>query len=278
MPHTLNIVPFCRDDIALFLKLAAAENWLAETWEFEFLHSVFSQGCFAARSDDGDATGFVTSLKHERSGWIGNLIVAEKFRGRGIGEKLFISALKALRSAGVETFWLTASKSGQRLYEKYGFKNIDTITRWSGKGRQRHAGHDRQESSDSPTDLMSDIDFMAWGDQRGLLLATTSKRGRVVPGASGFSVIQTCRDAVQFGPFSALDSSAADHIFNAAVASVPLETRVYIDAPASNRSAVRLFRRRGMQIYGNTELMYAGKKPDYQPELIYGLATMGSCG
>jgi len=278
MPHTMNTVPFCSDDIPLFLKLAAAENWLAEPWEFEFLHSVFSQGCFTARADDGETKGFVTSLQHERSGWIGNLIVAEEFRGMGIGANLFSSALNTLRSAGVETFWLTASKSGQRLYEKFGFKNIDTIIRWSGQGRQRHTGHDRQESSESLTDLMAGIDFKAWGDRRDLLLATISKRGRVVPGTSGFSVIQTCRDAVQFGPFSALDGSAADHIFNAAIASVPLETRVYIDAPASNHSAVRLFSRRGMQIHGNTELMYAGKKPDYHPELIYGLATMGSCG
>jgi hypothetical protein len=33
-----------------------------------------------------------------------------------------------------------------------------------------------------------------------------------------------------------------------------------------------------MRVTGSTELMYAGVKPDYRPEMLYGLATMGSCG
>jgi hypothetical protein len=33
-----------------------------------------------------------------------------------------------------------------------------------------------------------------------------------------------------------------------------------------------------MRISGSNELMYAGVKPAYQSEYIYGLATMGSCG
>jgi hypothetical protein len=95
---------------------------------------------------------------------------------------------------------------------------------------------------------------------------------------SAFLVIQPCGADIQFGPFSALDSSSAAHLCDAALGSVPRETRVYIDAPLSNRSAVRLFSRRGMQVTGSTELMYAGVKPDYRPEMLYGLATMGSCG
>ena len=51
---------------------------MAEAWEFEFLLEVFPQGCFCIRDDSGKGIAFVTSIRHGRSGWIGNLIVAER--------------------------------------------------------------------------------------------------------------------------------------------------------------------------------------------------------
>jgi GNAT superfamily N-acetyltransferase len=274
----MNVEPFRRDDIQTFLALAAGEGWVAEAWEFDFLLALFPEGCFCWRDASGECIAFVTSITYERSGWIGNLIVAEHERGRGIGEALFRKALEALQAAHAETFWLTASKSGKSLYEKYGFVRADTIIRWTAGGRQRHGAH-----SNYPGDTVSSVsanmmDSQAWGDRRDALLEAVVGRGRLILEESGFMVIQPCQEAVQLGPFTALDSSAADRMFNAAFGSVPHGTKVYIDAPASNRAAVRLFNRRAMQVSGSTELMYAGVRPAYRPELLYGLATMGSCG
>ena len=272
------IEPFRAEDIAPFLKLASAENWVAESWEFEFLLSAFSSGCFAARGDNGDAVGFVTSLRHERSGWIGNLLVAEQFRGGGIGEALFRKAMEALQEAGAETVWLTASTQGKSLYEKHGFAAVDTIVRWTGLGKRRRGENEPEVAGDYSTASANGIDNQAWGDRRSALLATTVGRGKLLLQGSGFLVIQPCGEALQFGPFSALDSGTAEHLFDTALRSVTTETKVCLDAPASNRSAMRLFNRRRMRIAGTSELMYAGKKPDYRPEYLFGLATMGSCG
>jgi ribosomal protein S18 acetylase RimI-like enzyme len=275
----MKIEPFRTDDIVSFLQLAATENWVAEPWEFEFLLSEFSQGCFTARKDNGEITGYVTSLRHERGGWIGNLIVDGNYRGRGIGEKLFTRSLEALRSAGVETVWLTASKSGQALYEKHSFKSVDTIIRWVGTGRQCHTVHERScgiHSVGSP--LVGSIDCRAWGDRREALLAATVGRGTLLHEDSGFVVIQPCGNAQQFGPFTALDSDTAECLLDAALHRIPLGSKIYLDSPASNRAALRMFNRRRLRIAGTTELMYAGLCPDYRPELLYGLATMGSCG
>jgi ribosomal protein S18 acetylase RimI-like enzyme len=269
--------PFRTDDIAVFLKMATAENWVAEPWEFAFLLAVFPEGCFCLRDSDGKGIAFVTSMRHEKSGWIGNLIVAEEFRGKGIGAALFRRALEALQAAGVGTFWLTASASGKSLYEKYGFNSLDAVVRWSGNGQQ-HSGHVRHfDRAEAPVSVSS-IDCQVWGDRRDVLLAATADRGRLLLEESAFLVIQPCGVDMQLGPFSALNCDSAEYLCDAALDSVPQETRLYIDAPLSNRSAVRLFSRRGMRITGSTELMYAGAKPDFRPEMLYGLATMGSCG
>lgn len=274
----MNIEVFRAEDIVPFLKLAALESWVAESWEFEFLLAEFSQGCFVARGDEGETIGFVTALCHGNSGWIGNLIVAEASRGCGIGEALFKKSLEALQLAGVDTIWLTASKSGVSLYEKHGFSCLDTIVRWAGTGRGRRTSHEVSVEREVLDVSSCDLDKHAWGDDRSTLLEATARRGTLLQDESGFTVLQPCGDSWQFGPFLASNDATAEHLFDAAVKRVTLGTKIIADAPASNRSALRLFNRRKMRIAGSNLLMYAGKKPDYRPELIYGLATMGSCG
>lgn len=274
----MTIEPFQSNDIPDFLAMAAAEGWVAEQWEFSFLLEAFPQGCFCVRDGDGKGIAYVTSLRHGRSGWIGNLIVQEDYRGRKIGEALFVHALSALRAAGAVTFWLTASKSGRSLYVKHGFSSIDTIIRWTGAGRQRHGGLDPATGGDGTAASVSAIDCQAWGDRRDGLLATTIRRGRLLHRESGFLVIQPCGEDVQFGPFSALNSDTAEQILDAALCAVPPGTRIYLDSPASNRAALRHLNRRRMRITGTNELMYAGVRPGYRSEFMYGLATMGSCG
>jgi predicted GNAT family acetyltransferase len=230
------------------------------------------------RGRDGKAVAFVTSLQHEKSGWIGNLIVSEEFRGKGIGEALFRKALESLNMAGVGTFWLTASKMGKSLYERYGFSSIDTIARWVGSGHQRKQSCCQIGDIFNTAPMVTIIDNHCWGDRREPLLSATLDRGRIVCEESGFVVIQPCGTGMQLGPFSALDSSTAESLFETAMRAIPIGTKVFLDAPVSNRSALLMFNRKGMRIAGRNELMYAGAKPDYRPEILYGFATMGSCG
>lgn len=274
----MTVEPFQTEDIAAFLRLAAEESWLAEEWELAFLLERFPAGCFCVRDDRGNGVGFVTSLPHEKSGWIGNLIVAPWIRGKGAGGKLFSKAREALHAAGVKTVWLTASSSGKSLYEKCGFTGIDTVYRWSGTGRQRHAGKINPPSAGEYKEFISSIDCQAWGDQRGTLLEVTAGRGRLIVEEEGFVVVQACGSVAQVGPFSARDGAAADILFHAALRTVPHGTKVFLDAPAANRTGLRMFNRKGMRIAGRTELMYAGDKPKYRPDLLYGLATLGSSG
>ena len=157
----MTIEPFRADDVVAFLKLASEEGWVAEAWEFVFLLAVFPEGCFCVRDCDGKGIAFVTSLHHEKSGWIGNLIVAQEYRGQGLGDALFRQTVEALRAAGVKTFWLTASDSGKALYEKYGFKSIDTVVRWSGAGRRRQVESALRTRSCGSATSVSSIDCQA---------------------------------------------------------------------------------------------------------------------
>ena len=273
------IEPFRREDIPGFLELAAAERWLTDPWEFNVLLSAFSAGCFVARDvASTPPVGFITALKHECSGWIGNLIVSQDFRRQGIGETLFLQALDALMSSGAETIWLTASTLGKSLYEKNGFSSIDMINRWSCTVGDRPVDQKKTANCSVTTPSVSSLDFQAWGDRRDALLAAVIERGKLLNTECGFLVVQPSGASLQFGPFSAQDTDAAEKLLVAALQSLPPGTTVCLDAPASNNAATQLFRTYGMRISGRNELMYAGVRPDFQAKFIYGLATMGSCG
>lgn len=274
----MTIEPFQPADIASFLHLASGEGWVAEQWEFDFLLATFPLGCLCVRDKAGEAAAFVTAIIHGQSGWLGNLIVRGDLRGQGVGEALFLRGVQALRAAGAETLWLTASKMGKGLYEKHGFATIDTILRWSGAGRQMQAGRHPETEDTVTVASASSIDSQAWGDRRDALLAATVGRGRLLIEDAGFLVVQPCGDAMQFGPFATMDNGTAEKLLDTALGMIPYETRVCLDAPLSNRPAMRLFNRRRMRVTGTNELMYMGKRPSYRPGYLFGLATMGSCG
>jgi len=262
------------DDVEWFLGLAAAENWVAEAWEFEFLFSAFPEGCLTLRNEAGNPVGFVTSIRHDRSGWIGNLIVDRLHRGKGLGEALFVNALNALHAAGTETVWLTASKMGRPLYEKYGFTSIDTIIRWTGRGRCELKKY--SESCEAVFD--HNTDRIGWGDCRELLLKHIARRGSVLTSGSASAVIQPCKSFMQIGPIAAINPGDASDVMDMALAESPLNSKIYIDAPDSNQSAKRLLCEKDFVSNGENELMFSGVRPAYRPEYIYGLATLGSCG
>jgi ribosomal protein S18 acetylase RimI-like enzyme len=264
---------FRSEDIGLFLLMAAAEGWVTGRYELDFLLTAFPKGCFCMQDETGATVGFVTSLKHDRSGWIGNLIVKPECRGRGIGELLFARASNALQDAGVESIWLTASEMGRPLYEKRGFKSIDRIIRWAGQadGSGDCTGRDTAWFDAA-------LDRLCWGDQRELLLRWITGRGTVVAEESAWAVIQPVGEAVQIGPCSARDHRAAGLVISSALAAVDAGTSVLCDAPSSNGLNVALFQKLGFSARGETYLMYAGLKPDYRPAYLYGLATLGSSG
>jgi len=268
----MKLQQFSREDIPCFLKMAANEGWVAEAWEVAFLRDTFPGGCYCVRNDGGAAFAFVTAIKHDRSGWIGNLIVAPAYRGKGIGECLFTAALEALWSSGVETVWLTASAMGKRLYEKHGFRSVDRILRWCGAGR---AGSDTTRGDGC---LDAAVDALGWGDSRSQLLRVTVERGNVQAEFGDFLVTQPCGPAFQVGPFGAIDPVRAARLLAAALGRIPAGSVVWLDAPRGNNLAIQLFQQHGFVRRGTAELMCAGREPAYRPEYVYALASMGSMG
>lgn len=264
-------VLFCNDDISDFLSLATEEGWLSEAWELEFLRTTFPAGCLVCRNK-GIPVAFLTSIKYEKSGWIGNLLVRKEWRGQGLGSALFERALEVLDEAGTKTIWLTASESGRPIYERQGFLAVDTVHRWQGTGNIM-AG----DPEGNFTGMLA-LDEIGWGDCRELLLRSTINRGSISSLPGGFLVSQKWGNAFQIGPWSSLEPKIAQELLENSFSPATDGPRVFLDVPAGNREATKLMNRAGFSIQSSTTLMYRGEKPDFAPERIYALASMGSMG
>jgi ribosomal protein S18 acetylase RimI-like enzyme len=269
----MNIDWFRHDDVDVFLELAAAEGWICDRWEFDFLLRTFPLGCLVERAN-GRAVAFVTSIKYGRSGWIGNLLVREELRGKGSGAALMQEALNSLVEAGAETVWLTASEQGKSIYERLGFVAIDTIKRWTGLGREGDAAVIRGIS----TAQMVVLDQAGWGDRREAIIAAVAERGMVCGGYDGFLVAQPLTVGIQVGPWGCSSREAAAKHLDKALATAGAGTRVFLDVPVRNVAASALLYARGFRVNRTNTLMYLGHTPDYNPEHVYALASMGSMG
>ena len=269
----MKIERFTHNDIETFLCYASAENWISTEWELEFLLGSFPEGCFKCVAD-GLPIAFVTSIKYDKSGWVGNLIVKESLRGKGIGSSLMAKALEALRRAGAETVWLTASTDGKPFYERFGFCELDVIDRWKGKGLQ---GSAKPNCGISLGEAIN-MDCLAWGDRRDALLSAAFTRGKVFGAPGGFLVMQGDGALVQGGPWICTDRGRAPMLLESALAENAGTDEIAIDVPGKNSAASSLLLSRGFAVAGRTSLMFSGVMPAYRPELIFALGSMGSMG
>lgn len=73
---------------------------------------------------NGKIAGIGTAIVFENTAWLAHIIVVPDFRNRGIGYQLVLELLKNLSRDAVETCLLTATKIGQPIYEKAGFRTV----------------------------------------------------------------------------------------------------------------------------------------------------------
>ena len=267
------IRPFYAGDVPAFLALAVAEGWICDPWEFTFLLDTFPRGCLAVE-EKGCPVAFVTAVRYGTSGWIGNLIVAKGFRGQGYGARLMGRAMGELLAAGVKTVWLTASAEGRPIYERRGFRAVDKVARWSGRGIGTRVNG---EDSLSLADMVA-MDHAGWGDDRQALLSATVSRGSLLCGTKGFLVVQRCGNGFQFGPWSCGDRRDASMLLARGLALTGEGSPVHCDVPVSNQDAAPLLSSAGFSFTGMTTLMFAGETPSYDPLRIFTLASLGSMG
>lgn len=262
------------DDWEIFLFLAREEGWRVPLREVELYRGAFAESAFVLREGE-DVCGFVTAVCHERSGWIGNLIVPGPYRGRGFGALLFDHAADVLRRRGARSLWLTASSQGRPLYERRGFRVMDGITRWvlQVEGGAVCEGREGERSA-----LLSG-DSSVWGESRSRLLDALASGGQIFCFGGTAAMLQVGEDFQVLGPWISQELCPKENrnLIMAILATATQGKEIVCDVPAS--SPVRtLLHAAGFHPQGTCDLMACGDLEAIDLQPLVSLATLGSMG
>ena len=138
------------------------------------LYEYDADGCFLLEHQ-GVPAGICIAIKYAHSAFIGDLIILDKFRGRGFGHALFQQAVDYLDSSGVQSIYLDAALKAVPIYQRCGFRTIDKSLRFAGKVRGQNTSQVRHmQASDLPAVIAGDRKY--FGDDRSFFLQRLFER------------------------------------------------------------------------------------------------------
>jgi ribosomal protein S18 acetylase RimI-like enzyme len=236
-------------------------------------------GCFVAECQ-GVAVGTVATCIFGPIAWIAMVLVDAAVRGQGIGRTLLDHALAFLDDRGVSTVRLDATPLGRPLYEKRGFVEEYTLTRFEGvaplagapaglpdrislvamrpEHQERVLRFDHQVTGTDRAELL-----------RHLYMETPAEWQLAMRGEEllGFAAARAGSRAWQIGPCLAT-AEAGPPLLADALARRPGQ-RVFLDVPVENRAAVATVTEAALVAQRPLYRMCRGPKPHERVEYLW---------
>jgi GNAT superfamily N-acetyltransferase len=260
-------------DWPFFLDWAHREGWRVPANELALFRGPLAECAFVLK-ERGEPRGFVTAVRHERCGWVGNLIVPADLRGRGCGALLLRHALEVLRRRGADSIWLTASDLGRPIYEKLGFRRLDRIRRYTLTVGEGGAG----SSPPGGAEELLQGDCRVWGESRPLL-AHLARGGFVAASGGTAALLQEGKSMRVIGPWLSRESCPRENrlvltaLLSAAAPGKELAADILESSPVGALLAAA-----GFEPRGRTDLMVLGSTSGVQLSQVVALASLGSMG
>jgi predicted GNAT family N-acyltransferase len=106
------------EDLDGVLRLTNAAGWAYESSDLERLARLAPEGCIVSE-EDGVVVAFASALRFGKVGVIGNVVVDQRLRGKGMGRAVVEAARATL--AGTEGVRLHSYIQVRDFYERFGF-------------------------------------------------------------------------------------------------------------------------------------------------------------
>lgn len=256
---TLADLPF-----GMYLKEQAGWNQTEADWR-RFL-AMEPDGCFLAEAD-GEPAGTLTTCVFGSVAWIAMVLVEEARRGQGIATALLQHAIAYLDARGVPTVRLDATPLGRPVYQKLGFADEYTLTRYGGTPAPvPELGPVRAYTPD-------DLEQVAWLDRQVTgtdrrkmlkrLLAEEPETTRVLETrgkVSGYCALRPGTKATQIGPCVASSPNAGQRLLADAITRCAGQP-VMLDVPETNEAATAFIQGTGLEVQRPFVRMYRGIPP-----------------
>jgi ribosomal protein S18 acetylase RimI-like enzyme len=152
-------------DLKFAVHLTDTMNWGLVEEDFQFMMNLEPAGCFTM-FDNIKKIGVATTISFETVGWLGNVIVNEKYRGRGVGKRLVKHALEYLLNKQVKTIGLYAYISTIPFYKKLGFEYDTEFTYLTGRAVSLPFTEGTREAMEEDLEKIITLDQSCFGASR----------------------------------------------------------------------------------------------------------------
>lgn len=266
-------------DVSLGMRLKEQAGWNQTEADWHRCLNLQPDGCFVAERE-GVAVGTVTTCIFGTIAWIAMVLVEAAARGQGIGRTLLDHALAFLDGRGIPTVRLDATPLGRPLYEKRGFVEEYTLTRFEGVAPLIGASADVRDKvallamRPEHQERVIRFDRRITGTNRAELLRhlyaeTPSAWQLAMRGEEllGFTAARAGSRAWQIGPCMAT-AEAGPFLLTEALARREGQ-RVFLDVPEDNRAAVAAVTEAALAPQRPLYRMCRGPKPHERVEYLW---------
>jgi ribosomal protein S18 acetylase RimI-like enzyme len=284
LPADLTLRTATLDDLPAIAGLRESVGWGVNEWALRAVIGQPHARCLVVDAGRGLA-GVGSGIVYGPLGFVGNMIVADGHRRRGVGSAIVRDVTAYLEDAGCRRLELNATSDGRPLYERHGFETIGTSA-------TAHIDRDRTLASDPSVSVRrarrDELDALATydrprfgGDRRALLglLLADPDASFILAGRDGAIVGYTCvrTDAPRVGPLLADEPSIAETLLLEALDMVPSASELRLNLPPNNRPGTEWLRRLGVAIEPWDGRMARGSQIPRREDTIYGM-TVGALG
>jgi GNAT superfamily N-acetyltransferase len=265
-----------RDDLAALADLRRSVGWDALDWAL--LAAVDSPaGRFVVLEDgDGPPVACGSAMVYGPLGFIGNMVVADGHRRRGLGSRVLSTLVDHLRAAGCRRIELFATSDGRQLYGRHGF----ALSGPSVVATVMRASVSRTGTAEIEPGRTEDLDALAaydaprfGGDRHELLARMAADAARPLRIArhhgtiSGYAWLRP--DGARVGPLLADGPEVAADLVADAFDAMPALDGLRLHMPSGNHEGARWMAGLGATLESWDGRMAIGEPIERRDEAIY---------
>lgn len=262
-------------DIAAITALRASVGWSAHEWAMRAAMQPPDARCLLVIAGDDRIVGVGSGISYGALGFVGNMVVDEEHRGRGVGSAVLEAVIDFLDARGCRRLELFATPAGRPLYARHGFELTDpsaVVTVPRDAVPATDAAVHIAEATD--LDALRAYDAARFGGDRGSLLATMRADrqrpllvARLGDRIGGYLWLRP--DGPRVGPFVADEPAIAGALLRAAFEHAPSAADLTLNLPMSNRPGAEWLRGLGLALEPWEGRMARGSQIERRNDTIY---------
>lgn len=281
LPAGLPLREATLDDLPAIARLRESVGWGVVPWALRAVIGQDDARCVLAVTPDGEVAGVGSGIVYGKLGFVGNMVVGERHRRRGVGSAILESVTGFLERAGCTTLELNATSDGRPLYERHGFRTVGTSLAAAIPRRapvERHPAVTVRQASAADFELIAAYDLPRFGGDRSrvlrILLNEPDSAARIAErdaAVVGYGVVRL--DSARIGPLVADEPAVAASLLVDAFARARDADALRVNLPPGNRRGAEWLRSLGVALETWDGRMARGADVARREETIYGMAV-----